>query len=65
MFNFEGRSLRVTNIDNKPWFTARDVVVCLGLKNITMALAPLASDQKGVKTFDTPGGRQACPPLIR
>lgn len=30
MFKFEGQSVRVVMIEDKPWFVAKDALLCLG-----------------------------------
>ncbi len=57
-FSFEGASVRVIDIDGKPWFVATDLCAVLGIANSRDALASLDEDEKGVATTDTPGGVQ-------
>lgn len=56
---FEGEHLvRTVEIDGDPWWMAPDVCASLGLSNTTMALKKLDPDEKGLKSFETPGGFQ-------
>lgn len=57
-FDFETNPLRVTIIDDSPWFVAMDVCNALQIKNSRDALARLDPDEKGVALTDTLGGRQ-------
>lgn len=58
-FDFQGQTVRVvTDEHGEPWFVARDVCAVLELGNVSMAVARLAADEKGVSTADTPGGAQ-------
>ena len=52
-------SIRTVEIDGAPWFVAKDVCRCLGLNNTTLALRPLAEDEKGFNRINTPGGPQS------
>lgn len=44
--------------DGGIWFVAKDVCDILGLSNPTKAVRPLPTDERGLKTFQTPGGEQ-------
>lgn len=50
-FNFENNSVRVIDINNEPWFVARDVAIILGYSNISDAIIRHC---KGVAKHDTP-----------
>ncbi|CAO3354632.1 BRO-N domain-containing protein [Azospirillum melinis] len=52
-------SIRTAEINEAPWFVAKEVCRCLGLNNATLALRPLADDEKGFNRIDTPGGSQS------
>lgn len=49
---FNGTPLRHVMIDGEPWFVAPDVCRIIGIGNTTMALRPLAPDQRTLKTFE-------------
>ena len=51
--------VRTLEINGAPWFVAKDVCRCLGLNNTTLALRPLAEDEKGFNRINTPGGPQS------
>lgn len=57
-FTYEGAAVRTVIVDNEPWFVARDICNVLGLPNLSMAIARLSEDEKGVNRIDTPGGPQ-------
>lgn len=38
--------IRALNVDDNPWFIARDVCACLELENVNMALQSLDNDEK-------------------
>lgn len=57
-FQFEGKPIRVVEQDGELWFVAADVCRVLELDNVAMAVRVLDPDEKGVNTFDTPGGSQ-------
>lgn len=50
--------LRVVIKDQEPWFVAADVCKSLDVGNVSMALARLDNDEKGVSSVDTLGGIQ-------
>lgn len=50
-FNFENNSVRVIEINNEPWFVARDVAIILGYSNISDAIIRHC---RGVAKHDTP-----------
>ncbi|WP_104157371.1 phage antirepressor [Mycobacterium avium] len=58
LFKFEHEPVRVVLVDGEPRFVARDVCTAIGLSNVSMALARLDPDEKGVNPIDTPGGQQ-------
>lgn len=51
-------NVRVTMIDNEPWFVATDVCKALDVKNNRDALTRIDDDEKGVALTDTLGGTQ-------
>ena len=51
-------NVRVTMIDNEPWFVAADVCKALELGNPSMTVERLDDDEKGISTIDTLGGKQ-------
>jgi prophage antirepressor-like protein len=59
LFNYGEQEVRVLIEGGEPWFSAEDVCRILGLRNPTMAVGRLDNDEKGLRTMDTPGGRQS------
>lgn len=51
-------NVRVVEINNEPWFVAKDVCKCLSVNNSSQALSRLDNDEKGVILNDTLGGAQ-------
>ncbi len=45
-FNYLSNTVRVVEIDGQPWYLATDVCRVLGLSNPTVAILPLAADEK-------------------
>ena len=58
-FNEEFGEIRTTLVDNEPWFVARDVCKCLDIAYASKAVERLDEDEKGMKSFRTPGGTQS------
>ena len=56
---FEGKQIRVSDLNGEPWFIAADVCAVLDHSNSRMALQALDADEKGVSSTDTLGGRQS------
>lgn len=50
--------VRGTIINGQPWFVAKDICDCLGVRNNRDALSRLDDDEKGVALTDTLGGTQ-------
>lgn len=50
--------VRIVELNDQPWFVAKDVCAIFGLANTTLALRPLAQDEKGLNRIKTPGGVQ-------
>lgn len=57
-FAFEGREVRVLGAPEAPEWVASDVCVCLGLDNVSEALAGIPDDEKGIRNADTVRGPQ-------
>lgn len=51
-------NIRTRNIDNEPWFVAKDVCDALGLANSRKATTSLDDDEKRVSPVVTPSGEQ-------
>ena len=58
-YEYEGTVIRTKLIDDEPWFVAADVCKALGLAHGRDAVAALDSDEKGVDSIDTLGGKQS------
>lgn len=58
VFNFKESDVRVLNIDNEPWFVAKDLCDVLELKDVSMSLKRLDNDEKGTNSICTLGGNQ-------
>ena len=58
VFTFQGNSVRTLVKDGNPWWVLKDVCAVLEIGNSSDVMARLDSDEKGVDTIDTPGGRQ-------
>jgi len=58
-YNFDGQPVRtIINDDGNPWFVHADACRVLDITNSGNAAARLDSDEKGVHSMDTLGGRQ-------
>lgn len=58
-YNFDGQPVRtIINDDGNPWFVHADACRVLDITNSGNAAARLDSDEKGIHTMDTLGGRQ-------
>lgn len=58
-FNFNETEVRsVIGNDNEPWFVAKDVCDCLGLKNVKTSVSKLDEEDKGIQSLNTLGGNQ-------
>jgi prophage antirepressor-like protein len=57
-FTFGNLSIRAEMINGEPWFVAKDVCAALGLGNPSETLNGFPRDERGIKSFDTLGGRQ-------
>lgn len=57
-FEFEGRAVRVIELDDDIWFVASDVAAELGYSHTPHLLRHMDDDEKGVHIVDTPGGDQ-------
>lgn len=58
VFNFENHNVRVLQINNEPWFVAKDVATILGFDHTPTMTRTLDDDEKGVHIVHTPGGLQ-------
>jgi prophage antirepressor-like protein len=58
-FDFDGQDVRVLTFDDghTEW-VAKDVCLVLGILNVAQAARRLKTNEKGVYSIDTPGGRQ-------
>ena len=54
-FNYLSNTVRVVEIDGQPWYLATDVCRVLGLSNPTVAILPLAADEKAKKDLGLSG----------
>lgn len=57
-FRYGRGTFRVTGTPEQPMFCAADVCAALGHTNAAAALQAIPEDEKGIRTFYTPGGRQ-------
>lgn len=55
-YNFNTNNIRVVTIDGNPWFVAADVCKAIGLSNTTLAVRPLADDEKTLNPIKTARG---------
>ena len=52
-------NIRTRNIDNEPWFVAKDVCDALTISNSRDAMNRLEEDERGVSVVPTPSGSQS------
>ncbi len=57
-FVFGKAAVRVENIDNAPWFVAKDIADILGYRSANDMSRRLDDDEKGTRKVRTPGGEQ-------
>lgn len=57
-FQFEGRNVRLVDVDGETWFVATDVARELGYRDSFNLLACMDPDEKGTHIVSTPGGDQ-------
>ena len=57
--NYKNVPVRMIQEEEEVWFVAKDICEVLGLRQTTNAIRSIPDDEKGVKTFNTPGGEQA------
>lgn len=57
-FAFEGRSIRIAEVDGAPWFVASDICTALEIGDQKQALDKLDDDERGGCSIPTPGGMQ-------
>ena len=55
---WNGHTIRFVNINGEWWAVAKDVTNALAIRNNRDAIKKLDSDEKGVATIDTLGGKQ-------
>jgi len=58
IFDFEQTNVRAIEINNTPYFVAKDIAYLLDVKNSRDVISTLDEDEKGVGLIDTPGGKQ-------
>jgi prophage antirepressor-like protein len=58
IFNYEGKEVRVTIKENKPWWVLVDVCRVLEIKNVQWAAVKLRYDEKCVRQVETVRGIQ-------
>ena len=58
IFNFQNCEVRVVNVNNEPWFVAKDVAEILGYRDAFNMVRRLDEDEKGTHFLSTPGGDQ-------
>ncbi|MNH94446.1 hypothetical protein D3C73_470670 [compost metagenome] len=58
-FMYGPQQVRTVLIENEPWFVAKDICDVLELTNSRMAIERLDTDEKGVSSIDTLGGKQS------
>lgn len=46
IFHFQGSEVRIVNVNDEPWFVAKDVCALLDLSNVGQALSSLDEDEK-------------------
>lgn len=51
-------TIRALSVDGEPWFVATDVAKALGYGHTPHMTRRLDEDEKGVRSVDTPGGKQ-------
>lgn len=56
--DFDGRAIRVVELDGEPWFIATDAARELGHRDAEKLTRTLDDDEKGTHTVGTPGGQQ-------
>ena len=50
--------IRTLSDDDEIWFVSADVCKSLNIKNVSDAVSRLETDEKGIGSIDTPGGKQ-------
>jgi len=58
IFRYEGRDVRVIEIDGELWFVAADVAAVLGYSATEAMTRSMDPDEKGMQNLQTPGGVQ-------
>lgn len=57
-FEYQAHQVRWGGTRDRPWFVAQDVCDILGIKEASSALRDFASDEKGMQSLHTHGGKQ-------
>ncbi|SET00642.1 BRO family, N-terminal domain [Salinibacillus kushneri] len=55
---FDGHELKIVELENEPWFVAKDVCDILSISKYRDAVSRLDNDERGSVKVDTPGGLQ-------
>lgn len=58
VFNFNSNEVRVTIIDDQPWWAAKDVYDAFDISKHRDAVSRLDEDERGSVLVDTFGGKQ-------
>lgn len=58
VIKFEGKAVRIVNINGEPWFVVKDTCGALEMADHLVALRRLDDDEKGEYLIPTPGGNQ-------
>lgn len=58
VFNYNGATVRTIVKNGDPWLVLKDVCEVLEIGNVGNVAARLDEDEKGIRTMDTPGGKQ-------
>jgi prophage antirepressor-like protein len=58
IFSFKNQEVRILDINNEPWFIAKDICRILGLTNPSMALENIPKGWKTLKLLDSTSGKQ-------
>ena len=48
VFDFDGKCVRVVEIDGQPWWLAKDVCDVLDIKNVSQAIMQLEDDERSM-----------------
>ena len=50
--------IRMTMVDDEPWFVGKDICEVFGDTNYRRSLSNIDDSDRGVSQIDTPGGKQ-------